>query len=188
MRVGVVQHPGRAGDHHRGARAVHHRTHPVLHLDDLASHEEFFAWTDRLRAQVIRPLAGGRTAYYAPYDWTARRFGTPRALPSAPVVLIEGVGAGRHALRPFLAALLWMDRAAEGSWQRGRRRDGSALNGFWDEWTVAETRHFSADPSRPFADVLVRECPEGYEASTGPRATAGESHFLTLGDHFSRAD
>ncbi|AVZ71887.1 hypothetical protein SLUN_06485 [Streptomyces lunaelactis] len=145
---------------------------PVLHLDDLASHEELFDWTDRMLTQVIGPLSNGRTAHYHPYDWNLRRFGPPRPLEAAPVVLIEGVGAGRRVVRPFLARLLWMERTAEESWQRGRQRDGAELSAFWDDWTMAETRHFLADPSRPFAHALVRECQEGYEWLQGPTATA----------------
>ncbi len=84
------------------------------------------------------------------------------------MVLVEGVGAGRRAVRPFLARLLWMERGARESWERGRRRDGAEQAAFWDGWTVAETRHFSEDPSRPFADTLVRECQEGYSGFPGP--------------------
>ncbi|OKJ71500.1 hypothetical protein AMK30_22045 [Streptomyces sp. CB02460] len=141
---------------------------PVLHLDDLATHEELFGWTDRLRVQVTGPLSRGEPARYAPYDWTARAFGPVRTLEPAPVVLVEGVGAGRRALRPLLAQLLWMDLPAEESWARGRRRDGPALRSFWDGWTAAETAHFAADPSRPSADVLVRQLPLGYEWLEGP--------------------
>lgn len=50
----------------------------MLRLDDIASHDELFGWTGRLLDQVIEPLADGRTAHYAPYDWRARRFGPPR--------------------------------------------------------------------------------------------------------------
>ncbi|MFE5965755.1 uridine kinase [Streptomyces sp. NPDC056463] len=152
---------------------------PVLHLDDLASHEELFAWTERMENQVITPLSRGEVARYHPYDWNLRTFGTPRALPPAPVVLVEGVGAGRRALRPHLAALLWMERGPEESWARGRHRDGPAQSEFWDGWTVAETRHFSADPSRPFADTLIRERPEGYEWLPGPAVTAGPNQIIT---------
>ncbi|MGW7413340.1 uridine kinase family protein [Streptomyces sp. NPDC054863] len=146
---------------------------PVLHLDDLASHAELFAWTDRLLSLVTGPLSRGECARYAPYDWTLRRFGPEvRELPPAPVVLMEGVGAGRRALRPLLAHLLWMDLDAERSWQRGRERDGAGQSAFWDGWTEAETEHFSADPSRPFADTLVRQLREGYEWHQGTPATA----------------
>jgi uridine kinase len=146
---------------------------PVLHLDDLATHEELFDWTERLHTRVTGPLSRGERARYAPYDWTLRRFGPATyELPPAPVVLVEGVGAGRRALRPFLAHLLWMDLDAESSWRRGRERDGAAQSAFWDGWTKAEAEHFSADPSRPFADTLVRQLPEGYEWHQRASATA----------------
>ncbi|MGN9793781.1 uridine kinase family protein [Streptomyces sp. OZ13] len=152
---------------------------PVLHLDDLATHEELFDWTGRMLSQVIEPLAHGLDAAYHPYDWNLRRFLAPRVLPAAPVVLVEGVGAGRRALRPYLAALLWMDRGAEESWARGRARDGAALSGFWDGWTAAEMRHFLSDPSAPFADALIRECPKGYEWLQVPAGNAGSHQSIT---------
>ncbi|WP_326764482.1 hypothetical protein OG978_07720 [Streptomyces sp. NBC_01591] len=158
---------------------------PVLHLDDLATHESFFTWVDRLREQVLEPLERGERARYAPYDWTARRFGTPRGLEPAPVVLIEGVGAGRRALRPRLARLLWMDLAAAESWERGRRRDGPALSDFWDGWTAAEAEHFSADPSRSHADALVRQLPVGYELLEGLGTGAGATHSVTDRERFA---
>ncbi|MFI9630144.1 uridine kinase [Streptomyces sp. NPDC052042] len=152
---------------------------PVLRLDDLATHTSFFTWTDRLREQVLDPLSHGERARYAPYDWNARTFGPARSLDPAPVVLIEGVGAGRRALRPCLARLLWMDLPADESWARGRHRDGPALSAFWDAWTAAETEHFSADPSRPHADALVRQLPVGYACEEGPRPAAAGSRTVS---------
>lgn len=156
---------------------------PVLHLDDLATHEQLFGWTDRLLEHVVEPLSHRERARYEPYDWTSRSFGPARTLEPAPVVLIEGVGAGRRALRPFLARLLWMELPAADSWERGRRRDGPALSSFWDGWTAAEEAHFSADPSRPSADALVRQLPVGYEWLEGTPATAGAHHSVTHREH-----
>ncbi|MEV5613296.1 hypothetical protein [Streptomyces sp. NPDC052225] len=141
---------------------------PVLRLDDLASHDALFGWTDRLRTQVLAPLSRGRSARYATYDWNARRYDAERQLPPADVVLVEGVGAGRRAVRPYLARLVWMEMAGEVSWARGRARDGEAQREFWDGWIPAERAHFADDPSRPFAEDLVRECPEGYAMRVGP--------------------
>ncbi|MFF4435141.1 uridine kinase [Streptomyces sp. NPDC001513] len=160
---------------------------PVLHLDDVASHEELFGWEERLRAQVLEPLAAGRPAHWAPYDWVERRFGPERVLEPAPVLLIEGVGAGRRALRPYLARLLWMETPRAQSWMRGRNRDGRELSDFWDGWERAERAHFSNDPSRPFADTLVRQSGTGYEWSSGTGATVGFTASVTEGDELPRA-
>ncbi len=150
---------------------------PVLRLDDIASHDELFEWSGRLLDQVIEPLSHGRTAQYAPYDWRARRFGLPRSLPAAPVVLVEGVGAGRRALRPHLALLLWMELPCEEAWARGRSRDGEEQREFWNGWIPAERRHFAGDPSRPFADLLVRQVEKGYQVLPGPAGTVGPDQF-----------
>ncbi|MEE1928996.1 hypothetical protein V1J52_12545 [Streptomyces sp. TRM 70351] len=132
---------------------------PVLHLDDVASHAAPFGWTGRLWQRVLEPLSRGETARFAGYDWERRAFVRPLEVPPAPVVLVEGVGAGRRAVRPALAAVLWLQVAPEVAWQRGRRRDGPGLAAFWDGWTAAERAHFSADPTLPHADVLVRQVP-----------------------------
>lgn len=155
---------------------------PVLHLDDIASHERLFDWTERLTTQVIGPLARGESARYTPYDWHARAFGPPRPLPPAPVVVIEGVGAGRRALRPHLARLLWMELPREEAWARGRMRDGEAQREFWSGWVEAEHAHFAVDPSRPHADLLVRQTPVGYEVLPGPASAPGPDQNVTHGD------
>ncbi|MFC8722964.1 uridine kinase [Kitasatospora sp. NPDC057198] len=128
---------------------------PVVHLDDLATHREPFGWTGRLRKQVLEPLARGVAARHAVYDWTAREFGAVREVPVAPVVLLEGVGAGRRSVRPHLAALLWMELDQAAARARGELRDGPELAEFWAGWSRAEHAHFAADPSRPYADLRV---------------------------------
>ncbi|MFF3965159.1 uridine kinase [Streptomyces griseorubiginosus] len=180
--VGVDGHAGSGKSTFAGQLADSLGGAPVLHLDDIASHDELFDWTGRLLREVITPLGRGETAHYAPYDWRTRRFGPPRELPAAPVVLVEGVGAGRRALRPHLACLLWMELPRAESWARGRSRDGVEQRKFWEEWVLAEQRHFAEDPSRPFADALVRQCPQGYETTDGPAVTPGPDHDITHGD------
>lgn len=180
--IGVDGHAGSGKTTFAGRLAAALGDAPVLHLDDIATHEELFGWTRRLLRQVVEPLSRGETARYVPYDWSARAFGPVRELPPAPVILLEGVGAGRRALRPYLARLLWMELARDEAWTRGRRRDGEAQSAFWAGWVAAERQHFVEDPSKPFADLLVRQCSEGYEVFSGPTETAGPDQSLTHGD------
>lgn len=180
--IGVDGHAGSGKSTFSGQLATALDGAPVLRLDDVASHDELFAWTGRLLEQVIAPLARGETAHYAPYDWRARCFGPARALPPAPVVIVEGVGAGRRALRPHLALLLWMEVPHEEAWRRGRERDGEEQREFWAGWVEAERRHFAEDPSRPFADLLVLQREQGYEVLPGPLRTLGGDEPFTRGD------
>ncbi|WP_059008401.1 uridine kinase family protein [Streptomyces specialis] len=137
---------------------------PVVRLDDFATHDAFFGWVEPLTRLVLRPLAAGTAARHPVYDWERRAFTTTATVPPAPVVLLEGVGAGRRALRPHLAFLVWMSVPAEVAWARGRRRDGPGLAGFWARWEAAEHRHFADDPSEPFADILMTPRDGAYQA------------------------
>ncbi|SEG74154.1 Uridine kinase [Actinacidiphila yanglinensis] len=143
----------------------------VVHTDDLATHEEPFGWTARLGAQVLGPLGAGRSAVHQVYDWRLRRFASERAVAPKPYLVLEGVGAGRAAIRPHLALLLWLEVPAAEARRRGLRRDGPELARFWTGWTAAEDAHFAADPTRPYADLLVhQEEGGGYRFAPGPAA------------------
>ncbi|WTS98352.1 hypothetical protein OG904_26610 [Streptomyces sp. NBC_00096] len=185
--IGIDGHAGSGKSTFAGVLAEALGGAPVLHLDDVATHEELFGWEGRLRAQVLEPLAAGRPAHWAPYDWVERRFAAERVLEPAPVLLVEGVGAGRRALRPYLARLLWMETPRVMSWGRGRNRDGRELSDFWDGWERAELTHFSDDPSRPFADTLVRQSGTGYEWTSGAPATVATATFITEGHEAPQA-
>ena len=108
---------------------------PVVHLDDLATHEEPFGWTGRLAAQVLGPLAGA--APPRTRCTTGPRGGSPPGgeIPAAPVVLLEGVGAGRAQVRPHLALSCGWRWTRTTARRRGLRRDGPQLAHFWTGWS-----------------------------------------------------
>jgi uridine kinase len=144
---------------------------PLIHLDDMATHDEPFEWTNRFRTEVLEPLRAGLTAHYRVYDWTNRRFDGVREILPAPVVLVEGVGAGRRALRPHLATVFWLDMPRDAARERGEQRDGPTLADFWTGWMRAQDRHFAEDPTRPFADHLISGGPSGYRMRSGRHRT-----------------
>ncbi|MBB1246189.1 hypothetical protein GL263_21915 [Streptomyces durbertensis] len=169
--VGIDGHAGSGKSTLAGRLSALSGGAPVLHLDDVASHDELFDWLPRLTAQVLDPLSEGRESRYEVYDWTSRTASGTHPLPPAPLVLVEGVGAGRRALRPHLAAVLWLELPRRTAWERGQHRDGPELADFWQVWMAAEEAHFRADPTRPHAHWLVRQSPDrrvGFRVFPGP--------------------
>ena len=98
----------------------------VVHTDDVAWHHDFFDWADLLLDGVLVPWRAGRDVAYRPPPWDARgRGGAITVLAAAPLLVVEGVGAGRRAFAPHLDALIWVqtDRARrDPARPRARRR------------------------------------------------------------------
>ena len=171
--VAVDGHAGAGKSTLAGRLAAEAGGAPVVHTDDLATHEEPFGWAERLIEEVLTPFREGRDARHRVYDWTARRFAGERAFRRRRWYCSKGSAAGGGPLRPYLALTLWLEIDPATARQRGIRRDGPALEHFWTGWSAAEDRHFAEDPTRPFADLLVHQTPDGYRAAPGPYGHAG---------------
>lgn len=132
---------------------------PVVHTDDIASHEVPLAWWPILEEWVLGPLAAGRPGGVAPYDWTVRRRRGVVVVPAAPVVLLEGVSAARRAVRARLTCAIWIDTAAGLRARRALDRDGPAMAEFWAGWVADEEAFYAADPVQDSADLVVDGAP-----------------------------
>jgi hypothetical protein len=127
----------------------------VVHTDDVAWHHDFFDWADLLVDGVLVPWRAGRDVAYRPPPWDAR--GRPGAItvPSgAPLLVVEGVGAGRRAFAPYLDALVWVQTDRAVATRRGLQRDGGDVT-FWDEWEARERPFLAADRPWARADLVV---------------------------------
>lgn len=131
----------------------------VVHLDDLVPGWDGLAESVRLLVErVLTPLATGRPAVWAAWDWTAGRFGPAdhRAEPAG-LVLVEGCGAGAAPARALLDGLVWLD---EGPAERRRRLEGRSdwpsYQPWWQRWAEQEAALRSMDDPRPHADLVVR--------------------------------
>ena len=127
----------------------------VVHTDDVAWHHDFFDWADLLLDGVLVPWRAGRDVAYRPPPWDAR--GRPGAItvPSgAPLLVVEGVGAGRRAFAPYLDALVWVQTDRAVAIRRGLERDGGDV-AFWDEWEARERPFLAADRPWARADLVV---------------------------------
>lgn len=128
---------------------------PVVHTDDLAGRDTFFGWYPRFAAGVLEPLSRGDAGRFRRYDWLTRSLAEEIAVPAAPVVIVEGVGAARREIAPSLTFAVWLDTPSDVRLARGISRDGEGLRDFWELWRRGEDAHYATDATRERADLVV---------------------------------
>lgn len=156
VRLVAVDGPGGAGKStfaHRLATALDEA--PVVHTDDLASHDEPTGWWPLLEEWVLTPLAAGRSARFQRYDWDRRRRIEWCEIPAGPVVIIEGVSAARAAGRDRLTFAVWLQTERGERLRRGLERDGLELAEFWAGWMAEEDAFYATDPTVDAVDLVV---------------------------------
>ena len=105
-----------------------HRSVPgsaIVHTDDVAWHHSFFDWSDLLVEGILKPLRYGRAVSCRPPGWDKR--GRPGAIQVAAgldLVIVEGVGASRTEVMPWIDRALWVQSDLEEAERRGIARDG----------------------------------------------------------------
>lgn len=130
----------------------------VVHTDDVAWHHGFFDWTDLMRTGVLEPLHRGVEVSYRPPAWDERgRPGSIEIPVSCPAVFLEGVGASRKELLPWIDAAVWVQSDRERAEEIGIDRDGGdeTARAFWDEWMAQEDPFLAQDEPWLRADVIV---------------------------------
>ena len=128
---------------------------PVIHTDDFAATDNPINWWPRLFEQVIEPLRRGDAARYQRYDWSSESLAEWVTVAPAPVIIIEGVSAGRAEWAEHLDFLIWVETPREERLRRGVERDGPAALDDWEAWMGAEDAHYRRDPTRERADVVT---------------------------------
>ena len=126
----------------------------VVHTDDVAWFHSFFDWWPLLVDGVLDPLAEGRDVRYRPPAWDERGREGVIEVALSPALVVEGVGAGRCELAPYLDFLVWVDTDRHIAMERGLAREGETLD-FWREWEQQEERHLEADRPWSRADLIV---------------------------------
>jgi len=134
---------------------------PVVHLD------YFYPGWDGLAAGVelavgwvARPLTAGAPARWQRYDWTAGGFAEWQETPWAPVVLLEGCGAGSAALRPYASTAVWVDTPADLRDDRLRARiDWPGYAPQRARWKAQEEALFAVERPWVHADAIIDNGP-----------------------------
>lgn len=127
---------------------------------EIVSTDEF--WTgdgfdlERLRREVVEPLACGETARFASFDWVARAARGRRLIEPAGVVVVEGVCALHRDLRDAYAVRVWVDAPYHVRLARGVARDGEQARRTWVEhWIPSEEAYVARDDPVSCAHVVV---------------------------------
>ena len=132
----------------------------VVRTDDVAWYHAFFDWADLLRDGVLEPVRRGAPVDYRPPEWDRRgREGAIVVPGGVPLVIVEGVGAGRGELAEYFDALVWVQADAVEARRRGLERDGPDSADFWAEWQAAEDPFQAAQRPWERADLIVNGTP-----------------------------
>ncbi|UUZ58977.1 uridine kinase family protein [Nocardioides sp. B-3] len=127
---------------------------PVLHADELL---EGWGGLPRLGATieaVLRPLAAGRPSQWRRWDWhVSARAETPTLAP-APLLIIDGVGAGAAAYDELITTLVWLEADRDVRLARGLARDGDDFAPYWEQWAADEADLHARERTRERADLI----------------------------------
>ncbi len=129
----------------------------VLAMDDLYAGWDGLPGVGReLHEQVLRPLVDGGRARVRAWDWHAHRRARARVLPSADVLVVEGVGSWATPLARWVSLLVWVDAPTAQRRERALARDGDGFAPYWDAWAADEDRVHLREGTRSHADVVFR--------------------------------
>jgi hypothetical protein len=135
----------------------------VVHTDDVAWHHSLFSWDGLMISGVLEPVRRGRTVSFGPPAWEKRsRPGAVHIPAGCPLVLVEGIGAARRELMPFIDTVVWMQSDAAEAKRRCIEREGGdkAATSFWNEWMAQELPFLARQRSWERAAVIVAGTPE----------------------------
>lgn len=138
--------------------ALHpHLTSTIIHMDDL-----YDGWNNALTSELTGALTSivsthksGEQISIAKYDWAHSTFLPAETIPSAQLLILEGVGSGQRAVREFLSALFWIDIDRASGLARVLERDGVGIKEPMQKWLEAQEQHFSDEKTYNAADFVL---------------------------------
>ncbi len=134
----------------------------IIHTDDVAWYHSYFGWSDLLIDGVLRPVRIHQSVDYRPPAWESRgRPGSIVVEAACEVVIIEGVGASRRELEPWVTASIWIQSDMDEAERRGIARDGGTdeARRFWLDWMREENEFLAAQQPWSRATAIVNGTP-----------------------------
>lgn len=107
-------------------------------------------------ARVMKDVAVTGEATYRVWDWHSGGWGERRRLGPASALIVEGVGAGSAAIRPYLDVSIFLTLPDSTRAQRVLERDGRRDERWWKVWARQEEQYLSEEEPECHADVVLR--------------------------------
>ncbi len=144
---------------------------PLIRVDDFLYWRDIEGWWPRLEQEALRPLLGGSPARFRVRDWANDPLGHGlngwAEVPTAHVIVLEGVTSSRQAIASDLTMSLWIETPPGERLRRGIARDGEQRRSLWLEWMALEDEFFGRDGAAARADYIV----SGQPSQAHDRAT-----------------
>lgn len=145
----------------------------VVHSDDIAWHLDPIHWDDVLVDGVIMPWRRREAVSFRPPGWVVQGRAGAVEVPARPVLIVEGVGAGRSVLAAQAELVIWVQSDFDEARRRGLQRDtelgrtAKEAEAVWDEWMRAEEPFLAADRPWTRASLVVNGTrPGGMQAGS----------------------
>jgi len=137
----------------------------VVHTDDIAWWHSRFGWADLLIDGVLAPFHCGELVSFRPPGWAGHgRQGSIQVPARCPLLIIEGVGAGRAEVSDLIDALVWVQADQQEAERRSMARvgqpGGARTVEDHREWMAEEEPFLAGQRTWERADMLVAGTPE----------------------------
>jgi cytidylate kinase len=127
----------------------------VVHMDDLFEGWDGLPRVDAQLRGLLEPLGRGGPGRYRRWDWHADGWAEEVVVEPAPLLVLEGVGAGSLVTVPWVGVLVWVEAPRDLRRRRGIERDGETFAPYWERWAAAEVDHFARHRTRERADLVL---------------------------------
>jgi uridine kinase len=128
--------------------------HERAALDARGGYLTYYDW-QRLEAQILVPLAHGRSARYQRYNWGENQLGEWTVALAEGVIVVEGLYTLRPELRTYYHAKIWVETSFP---TRMGRQDERTDPWEWVErWEAAEVFYVQQQTPQAYADIVVDE-------------------------------
>jgi uridine kinase len=127
---------------------------PVVRMDDLYPGWDGLLEVDLEVQGLLLPLSAGQPGSYRRFDWAADQYAETHLVESAPLLVLEGVGAGNRAWRHLVTTLVWVEADDAVRLARGLTRDGEDQRAHWERWMSDEALLFAREETRSSADLV----------------------------------